>query len=32
MTDSSHPRHFNEESRHQIVGLYEAGKPAGQIR
>lgn len=32
MADPNHPRHFEESFKRQIVRLYEAGKPAREIR
>lgn len=31
MADPKRPRHFTEEFKRQIVGLYNAGKPAHEI-
>lgn len=31
MADPKHPRHFTEESRRQMVDLYNSGKPAHEI-
>ena len=31
MRDPKHPRHFTDEFKRQIVGLYNAGKPRREI-
>ena len=31
MRDPRHPRHFTDEFKRQIVGLYNAGKPKREI-
>ena len=31
MADPKHPRHFTDESKRQIVSLYNAGKPPSEI-
>lgn len=31
MRDPEHPRHFTDEFKRQIVGLYNAGKPRREI-
>ena len=31
MADPKHPRHFADESKRQIVSLYNAGKPPSEI-
>ena len=31
MADPKHPRHFTDDFKRQIVSLYNAGKPPGEI-